>query len=617
MKKILLDITPAATSAITATSADQLAYLCNVKRLSQWCYTGPRYLLSHNTTPANWSTMHESLADGFITKYADPLCLLGVGFGLVTAYIMFDIDRGSPNHPSNDPRAFQRFLATLCKIGLTTPVIIQSSYSGGIHVYYFFDRDINTFRIAALSQITLIDAKFDIKDGTLELFPDCKPYGQKSNHKPHRSPLQPNGGGLILDRKGNPLLGGENFSYESQLAAFLELAKESARGNDIDKIQQKLDPGYAKFKSIPSKYQYAHKKNESEVVKEWRNNLEILMSVGWTAFHQTNELIQRFIEYGVVFMKLNNKKDLFEWAFEAITNANGYGKYCRHQHEIEPRILDWIELTLEKEFYVPYCGHPTRSSDRNNFICEYKHSKSKATTKLEVYLHAKVELVSTKISIVVDTILGMIDQIPSRTEDLIQMIHKIAREKFGHSFSNTTLYKEHYHAIWMKLKSTKKVSDMVVGTLNTSTNIVYQTETPTEKAFEGLIFDVTESSETNLKPIGGETSHRAPCVCSVNASSPPIPANEVDPDLIPVPDLKDTTFNLIDSQSALLDLDISYQADSIKPPGADLVTRSTHNYPQPIYPNPTNPDPIQPQSPTNPNFIDSDSNPQSPEFDEA
>ena len=637
MKKVLPNVTVPATSRITATSDGKLAYLCNVKRLSQLFYTGPRYLLSHNTTPANWSTMHESLADGFITKYADPLCLLGVGFGLVTAYIMFDIDRGSPNHPSNDPRAFERFLHTLARIGLNTPVIIRSSHSGGIHVYYFFDRDINTFRIASLSQVTLINAKFEIADGTLELFPNCKPHDNKSNHKLHRSPLQPNNGGAILDRQGNPLICGVNLNHETQLHAYLQMAKNSARNNDIDKIEQQLDPVYAIFKSIPSRYQYIHNKGLSEKAKVWKIDLEVFMGIGWTDYHQTNGLIPRFIAYGIVFMGLEDQKDLFEWVLFAIKNTNGYTQYCRHQHNIEARIWDWIKLTVDKQFYVKYCGYPPRSSDRDNFIALYKNSKSVPTSKADVYQRARVELVASKIQETVEIILATIADIPSRIGDVIQLIQSTAREKFGEAFSRNTLYKLHYKHIWVKLLGTKKVSDIVPTTLVKSTNIEYCPQIVTETAFEESIFCVTDLPKTNLKRIGGETSHSTLSVCSVNGDCSPPPANEADPDLDL--ELKHITLNPIDSQSALIsalpDFDIGHQADpiepeleedlfsapihsqpsttpnsvdlgtnprfsKIEPPGADLITRSAHNYPQSIQPDPTDrdesiqPDPIEP-----------------------
>ena len=639
MKRVLPNVTDPATSAITATSADKLAYLSNVKRLSRWFYTGPRYLLSHNIRPVKWATIHNVLGDGFITKYIDPLCLLGTGFGANTSYDMFDIDRRSIYHPSNNPRLFERFLATLDKIGLTTPVIIQSSCSGGIHVYYFFDRDINSFRIASLSQVSLLDAKFEIKDGTLELFPNCKPHDDRSNHKLHRSPLQPNGGGLILDRKGNPLTCGANDNHETQLAAFLELAKASARGNNIDKISRKLDPVYEIFKSKPSKYQHIHKEREPNRVREWRENLEIAMRIGWTGFHQTNELIQKFIEYGVVFLRLNNRNALFEWAYEAIHTAPGYSEFCRHQRQIEARIWDWIDPTLEKEFYVAYCGHPPRSSDRDNFLFQYKNSKSIPTSKAEVYKRARVELVASKLSQTVETILATVSQIPSRTSDVIKLIQTIARQTFGQAFSKNTLYKLHYKHIWMKLIATKKASNIVLVTPTIPSNMEYRVETLTESAFEGSVFGVNDLPDMNLKPAGGETWHSAPCVCSVSISSQlPLVVNGADPDLDPDLDPKNIPLDpdsalpnfdinplliqielspaLIDSDSkqeylslnptdlqsiltpALLDLATDPRFSQTEPLGADLLSRPSHDLDQSIDPHPDlqpifSPDPIE------------------------
>ena len=635
MKKVLPNVTPAATSA----------YLCNVQRLSELFFTGYRYILSHNTTPAAWATIHAPLADGFIRKYADPLCLLGVSFGANTSCMGFDIDRGSPNHPCNDPRAFERFLRTLYTIGLTTPVVIQSSSSGGIHVYYFFDRDINTFRIASLSQVTLIDAKFEIKDGTLELFPNCKPYDNKSNHKPLRLPLQPNSGGLLLDRKGNPLVCGANLNHETQLAALLEMAKASARGNNIDKILRKLDPVFAIFKSKPSRYQHTHKKNEPEDVKNWRIDLEVRMGTGWTGLHQTNQLIQRFIEYGIVFMKLNNEKDLFEWTFEAVTSAIGYKQYCRHQHQIEARIRDWIEPTLAKEFYVPYCAHPTRSIDRDKFIAQYKTSKSLPTTKAEVYTRKRVEQTVERLEQTVEIILATIANIPSRIGDVIKLIQATAREKFGKGFSNPTLYKEHFKFIWMKLIDTKKASDIVPATSITLPNMGYCSKTLTERAFERSTVNVTDLPKTNLKPIGGETSHRVSDVCSVNAPLRPTPSNQADLDLTPAPNLRKNTpldpdsglehisLNSIDLQSAPPNFNTNPQPDSIESPTANLFRNPVHDdrdksiepdliepFPDPVDLAPEkdlSPDQTYSQLPTASNLIDSDSDSRSNQIELA
>lgn len=509
--------TDRAPALIPAIPAERLPYLSNVKRLSERFYTGYRYILSPNVRPMQWATIHQPLGDGFIEHYVDPLCALGVGFGANTSYMMQDIDRGSPYHPSKDPKAFTRFLDTLDRIGLTTPVIIQSSDSGGIHVYYFFDRDINTFRIATLGLVTLIKAGFGIKNGDLELFPNAKPYGDncnKSNHKPHRLPLQRDSGGLILDRKGNPLMCGVNLNHEIQLAAFLQMAKASALGNDIEKIERQLDPIYAEFKSDLSRFQYFGKRDESENAKKWRKNLQTAMGIGWTGYHQTNVLIPKFIAYAMVFLGIDNKEDLYEWALENIPLAPGYAEYCRHQKDIQTRIRDWVDLSIDNQFYIKYCGYPPRSDKRNSFLSRGKTSKTTPTSKSEIYLRKRVDLTAQRLQSIVDLIID----IPNRIGDLIEIIQAKSKEIFGAAFSRNTLYKPHYKNIWVKPLATKKDSDMVLNTLITKPNMEYLAQTFAEHTLESEPFYNTDSSLKTLEPIFGEASHSTlppmQCLCA-------------------------------------------------------------------------------------------------------
>ena len=520
MTTIVLSQSPATTTdrapaLIPAIPAERLPYLSNVKRLSERFYLGYRYILSPNVRPMQWATIHQPLGDSFIEHYVDPLCALGVGFGANTSYMMQDIDRGSPYHPCKDPRAFKRFLDTLDRIGLTTPVIIQSSDSGGIHVYYFFDRDINTFRVASLGLVTLVKAGFGIKNGDLELFPNAKPYGEngaKSNHKPHRLPLQRDSGGLILDRKGNPLICGANLNHETQLEAFLQMAKASALGNDIDKIERQLDPIYAEFKSDLSRFQYFGKRDESENAKKWRKNLQTAMGIGWTGYHQTNELIPKFIAYAMVFLGIDNKEDLYEWAIENIPLAPGYSEFCRHQRDISTRIRDWVDLSIDNQFYVKYCGYPLRSDKRNSVLSRVKTSKATPTSRSEVYLRKRVDLIAQNLQSIVD----LITDIPNRIGDLIEMIQAKSRELFGSAFSKNTLYKLHYKNIWVKLLDRNKTINIVPVTLITEPNMEYLTQTLAEHTLESESFCNTDSSLKTPEPIDGETSHSTlpPMKCS-------------------------------------------------------------------------------------------------------
>ena len=56
---------------------------------------------------------------------------------------MFDIDRGSQFHPNHDPLAIDRLKAALeVQLGLNDAIVIQSSYSGGLHLYFPLEKPI-------------------------------------------------------------------------------------------------------------------------------------------------------------------------------------------------------------------------------------------------------------------------------------------------------------------------------------------------------------------------------------------------------------------------------------------------------------------------------------------
>jgi hypothetical protein len=180
-------------------------------QLSQLFHLGFRFIKAKNTEKPQWETIskYELKDGGFIKDYASVLFLLGVSFGAETLYTLMDIDINSPYHPANNPKAFQKLLHTLEKKGLTHPVLIQSSYSGGIHVYFFFPKKLHTFRVASLIHVTLVNAGFKLRPGHLEIFPNPKPYstnGKFSNYKAHRLPLQPESGSYLLDRWGELIM---------------------------------------------------------------------------------------------------------------------------------------------------------------------------------------------------------------------------------------------------------------------------------------------------------------------------------------------------------------------------------------------------------------------------
>ncbi len=120
--------------------------------------------------------------------------LLGVRFGSETKYLLLDIDAGSPYHPvKGDRLAIHRIRAALERLGLCESLAVTSSYSGGIHLYFPFGIEIESWVIASAAAHMMALSGITVEPGTLEIFPNVRTFedGRPSLFNGHRLPLQP------------------------------------------------------------------------------------------------------------------------------------------------------------------------------------------------------------------------------------------------------------------------------------------------------------------------------------------------------------------------------------------------------------------------------------------
>jgi hypothetical protein len=322
------------------------------------------WISSSDSTEPNWKTRTDrSLSLGeLVREYLDIEKLIGVGFGKTTKYAMLDLDWTSKYHPAYDIDAFIKLLHTLEQIGLTRYIVIQSSHSRGLHIYFPLPKAVKTYHLAASIRITLINAGFEIKNGQLEIFPNCKRYakakGDYSHYKPHRLPLQPNSGSWLMEDDGlNPQFIPDNI--EAQLEALNHQWEWAAQGQDRTLLERKLPELYQKYKTTKHKYQDRAEDWQSDEAQKWQKDLELTIKVGWTEFAMTYILLPKFLAYGVVFLKLEGQ-ELYDWMYQAIVTAPGYRQYCQHQHEIEKLIASWIKTNERTGYYSPYRSYPDR-----------------------------------------------------------------------------------------------------------------------------------------------------------------------------------------------------------------------------------------------------------------
>ena len=122
-----------------------------------------------------------------------PKFYIGTRAGRTTRYGVLDIDANSKHHNQAE---LDRLLSVLADAGLNHSSLYRSSYSGGWHLYIFFEQAVNS-AVLRKQLVKLLSAHdFDIAKGVLEIFPHP---GKASLGMGLRLPLQP--GWAWLDKR--------------------------------------------------------------------------------------------------------------------------------------------------------------------------------------------------------------------------------------------------------------------------------------------------------------------------------------------------------------------------------------------------------------------------------
>ncbi len=354
-------------------------------------------------------------------RFQDPNTLIGLSFGSSAHYALIDIDRGSPYHPYNDEAAFKRLLGAYEDVGFNDHLLLQSSWSEGIHLYLPLPRSVPTHKLAVMMKLTALRAGFIVKDGTLELFPNAKPYSKEgpTAYKAHRLPLQV--GSYLLDKDYQP--------YSDSIKTFLDLVEQAAEAQDIELIETAIEAAHQ-----AKAFRYI--KGDGNKAAAFRRDLEEQIAEGWTDFGQTNDLLRIIGTYGRVFEGLEGKA-LADYIAERAKALPGYREFCRHQHHIERRAIEWARC-IEK-FYYPYGSDPIRFGTFAEMVDKgAKENKVNEERQMSAIDRIKrgVEFVKEKLS-----------EIPKRVGEMKDALINAIVELFGVRPSDQTLsrYREFWH----------------------------------------------------------------------------------------------------------------------------------------------------------------------------
>ncbi|MFK8186368.1 MAG: hypothetical protein AB8B99_23580, partial [Phormidesmis sp.] len=149
--------------------------------------------------PSGWITIVNGsgkkvpLVTGSVESHYRRELILGKRFGKLTNYLMIDVDRGSPFHPRS--QGIDPILEAMESLGLCRYLLIRSSESGGLHIYFPLAEPVSAYGLACAAHSALTAAEVRIAGGVCELFPNKKAFN--AEHNGHRLPLQ--AGSFILD----------------------------------------------------------------------------------------------------------------------------------------------------------------------------------------------------------------------------------------------------------------------------------------------------------------------------------------------------------------------------------------------------------------------------------
>jgi hypothetical protein len=317
------------------------------------CETFPYWwnvITAANETRPQWITniKHPLRPRVLWQRWNDSNTLVGVRFGSTTTYALIDIDRTSLYHPAVNPCGLTLILAALETIGIVRHVLLQSSSSGGLHLYLPLPHAVPTFGLAQALKQCLEAQGIAIAPGQVETFPNTKAYavpGTYIEYNAHRLPLQPDSGSCLLDADGNPI--------GTDLGQFFRHWDSAAVGQDLETLHQAI--------AVARRNGSKRKRHRIAAVDEWRSDLQIEINEGWTGYGQTNHLLKTIACYGVVFEGLQGEA-LAEFVQTTAMNAPGYEAYCRHQHEITSRSTLWARAA--EKYWWALGSEPQRNTHR-------------------------------------------------------------------------------------------------------------------------------------------------------------------------------------------------------------------------------------------------------------
>ena len=248
-----------------------------------------------------------------------------------TNYFLIDVDIKSPFHPYNG--GLKPILDAMESIGLCRFILVRSSDSEGLHIYFPLPEPVNSYALACTAHTALAKAKVKVKGGICELFPNRKRYNAEYNG--HRLPLQP--GSYLLDSDFQPI--------GNSKAVFLTQWHLAAAAQDMEKLNKAIAA-----RQVPV----------SEPV-----SIHTLPPIVWTNKSESNEVMKQLVNYGDRYLGLNTIEKLAEWVEAVAPQLPGFDEFASEESKDDLSRYKWAYRWSESHFKYVRKYLASISSDHN------------------------------------------------------------------------------------------------------------------------------------------------------------------------------------------------------------------------------------------------------------
>ena len=331
------------------------------------------------------------------SHYRRAVAILGKRFGRLTNYLMIDVDTNSPFHPRN--LGLKPILDAMDAIGLCRYLLVRSSSSGGLHIYFPLAEPVSSLGLAHVAHAALTAHGVNVVGGQCELFPNKRSFN--AEHNGHRLPLQD--GSFLLD---------DDFSCVSnEKAYFVHRWQTAATHQDETQLQQSL-AGHAVLTPVLVPVTTPH----------------ALPPIAWTQYGKSNDTMRELVNYGDRYVGHKTIDDLAAWVKAVAPLLPGYQQFASPKSKQDIEQGTWPRRWAKSHFKKAWM-YKTGGSNHN----------------AEIAADAKRRLFKTLKLVCVDV------NIAATT--LFQIISKLSKVWHGVGFGPAT-FKKHEAEIMAYVKQT-------------------------------------------------------------------------------------------------------------------------------------------------------------------